>query len=126
MQTSVLLSVKPRFAEAILDGTKRYEFRRALFRSSRVHTIILYASSPVKKVVGEFRLVEVISLAPAALWAATRSGSGIERRYFDEYFAGLAKGHALKVAKPRRYPKPRDLSKHYGILRPPQSFCYLA
>ena len=125
MPTSVLLSVKPQFAEAILDGSKKYEFRRALFRSPTVERVVLYASSPIQKVVGEFRLAEVLSMRPTALWSATSSGAGIGRSYFNRYFAGRKEGHALRVAEPRRYAKPRDLTRDYGIGRPPQSFCYL-
>ena len=63
-------------------------------------------------------------MTPAALWKATRKGSGIERPYFDEYFAGREKAYALKVSRPRRYPSPLELPCHYGIARPPQSFRY--
>lgn len=126
MQTSVLLSVKPRFANAILDGTKRFEFRRAVFSSPHVRRIVLYASSPIQKVVGEFILGDIITMRPHALWAATGGGAGVARSYFNEYFHGRAEGHALKVEKPRRYRKPLDLRQHFGIHRPPQSFCYLA
>jgi predicted transcriptional regulator len=126
MQISVLLSVKPRFAQAILDGTKKFEFRRALFRKRGVRKIVLYASTPVQKVVGEFVLDDVLTMEPSALWAVTGEDAGIDRPYFDSYFAGRAEAHALKVTRPRRYEAPLDLREHFGIDRPPQSFCYLA
>ena len=47
MPTRVLLSVKPKFAEAILAGDKTFEFRRLLFKRDDVRTIVLYASSPI-------------------------------------------------------------------------------
>ena len=56
MPTRVLLSVKPRFAEAILAGLKTFEFRRAIFRRTDIKTVVLYASSPTCKVVGEFTI----------------------------------------------------------------------
>ena len=56
MPTRVLLSVKPQFAEAILAGVKTFEFRRALFRRPDIKTVVLYASSPTCKVVGEFTI----------------------------------------------------------------------
>ena len=64
MPTRVLLSVKPRFAEAILAGEKTFEFRRAVFRRQDIETVVLYASSPTCKVVGEFTIDKVLSLAP--------------------------------------------------------------
>jgi predicted transcriptional regulator len=125
MQTRVLLSVKPQFAEAILAGTKTFEFRRLLFKREDVRTIVIYASSPTRKVVGEFTLDKVLTLKLDELWATTCNGSGIERSYFDEYFEGRSTGHALKVKETRRYRSPRCLRKDFGISHPPQSFCYI-
>jgi len=119
------LSVKPRFAEAILAGTKTYEFRRALFRRLDVDTVVIYASSPTRKVVGEFTIEEVLSLAIDALWKVTRSGGAVDRQYFEEYFQGRDTGHALKVKRARRYRVPLCLRADFGIDHPPQSFCYL-
>ena len=50
----VLLSIKPEYASKILDGTKRYEYRRAIFKRTEVTTVVVYASDPVRKVIGEF------------------------------------------------------------------------
>src|SRR5947209_8592718 len=102
MPTRVLLSVKPRFAEAILAGKKKFEFRRALFRRQGIRIVILYASSPTRKVVGEFKIEEVLTLQLDALWGATHEGGAIERSYFDQYFRGRTTGHALKVKAVRR------------------------
>lgn len=126
MPTRVLLSVKPRFAEAILAGTKKFEFRRALFRNPDVETVVLYASSPIQRVIGEFRIADILALTPAELWARTHRWSGIERSYFDEYFHEREVGFALQVERPRAYRRPLSLQQHFGISYPPQSFCYLS
>lgn len=126
MLTRVLLSVKPRFAEAILAGEKTFEFRRALFRRPNVRMVVLYASSPVCRVVGEFHLDDVLTLDLDALWAKTHRGGGIDRSYFDQYFAGCTTGHALKVRRPRRYRRPLHLQDDLGVERAPQSFMYVA
>ena len=31
----ILLSIKPEFAERIFDGSKKYEFRKVIFRKTR-------------------------------------------------------------------------------------------
>ena len=125
MPTRVLLSVKPRFAEAILEGEKTFEFRRAVFRRQDIETVVLYASSPTRRVVGEFTIDQVLSLALDALWGATQTGGAIDREYFDQYFQGCTTGHALKVKRARRYRSPLCLRANFGINHPPQSFCYL-
>ena len=124
MPIRVLLSVKPQFAEAILAGHKKFEFRRAAFRQN-VSTVVIYASSPTCKVVGEFTIDEVLSLALDALWESTQDGGAIDRQYFDQYFEGRSAGYALKVKHARRYRVPLCLHKDFGIRHPPQSFRYL-
>ena len=125
MPNRVLLSVKPRFAEAILAGEKTFEFRRAVFRRKDIKTVVLYASSPTCRVVGEFTLDEVLLLGLEALWKSTRGGGAIDRKYFDRYFEGRSAGYALKVKRARRYRSPLCLHEDLGITHPPQSFCYL-
>lgn len=125
MQTHVLLSVKPTFAEAILDGRKKFEFRRVVFRNPSVRTIVLYASSPVRRVVGEFSVESVLTGSPTAVWRATSDGAGINRDYYRNYFQGRRQAHALVVRNPKRYRKSLCLQQDYGIPYPPQSFCYL-
>jgi predicted transcriptional regulator len=88
MPTRVLLSVKPSFAEAILAGVKKFEFRRVLFRRQDIKTVVLYASRPTCKVVGEFTLDEILSLDPDALWRATAGEGAIDREYLTNIFRG--------------------------------------
>jgi len=57
----VLLSIKPEYAEKILSGEKKYEYRRAIFKDQSVNKIIIYASSPIQKVIGEFDIECIIT-----------------------------------------------------------------
>lgn len=63
-------------------------------------------------------------MPPALLWQATASCVGIDRERFDEYFAGRAKGYALRVYRPTLYDRPRPLSV-YGVKAAPQSIVYV-
>jgi predicted transcriptional regulator len=125
MPTCILLSIRPGFANAILEGTKTFELRRVLFRNNQVRKIVIYASSPVCSVIGEFAIGGIIALEPKKLWVITSKGACIDRKYFDEYFSGCEMGYAIKVYHPKRYAKPLLLKDHFGLSRPPQSFCYL-
>jgi predicted transcriptional regulator len=121
---NVLLSIKPEFANKIFDGTKKYEYRRVVFKNKKVNKIIVYASAPVSKVIGEFDFEKVLQDKPELLWQSTKNDSGITKEYFCKYFNGKETGFAIKVNNTYRYKKPLNLAKAYG-LRPPQSFCYL-
>ncbi|AHF01983.1 hypothetical protein THIAE_09670 [Thiomicrospira aerophila AL3] len=120
----VLLSIKPQFAEKILTGEKQFEFRKAIFRNNCVTSVVIYASSPLQKVIGEFDISKIYEMEPDALWKETADHSGISKEYFDKYFQGKMKGFAIKVGKMTKYPTPLNL-EDLGIRTPPQSFCYV-
>ena len=120
----VLLSIKPEYAEKILSGQKKYEFRRAIFKDVGVTKVVIYASSPVQKVIGEFEVDRVLTLKLNELWKQTKQESGIDKKFYDIYFAGKEVGHAIKVKRVKRYPRHLDLAD-LNIKQAPQSFVYL-
>lgn len=120
----VLLSIKPEFAERIFEGSKKYEFRKAIFKNPHIRTVVVYASSPVQLVIGEFDIETILRDEPEGLWRETCEYSGISEEFFFDYFAERNIGFAIKVKKARRYKKPRCLRTRYNI-PPPQSFCYV-
>jgi len=122
----VLLSIKPEYAEKILNGTKRFEYRKAVPRNEAVRTVVIYATMPVGKVVGEFEVAGVLREKPDVLWKRTKEASGITRAFFDEYFSGRNEAMAIAVREPKRYAKPLSLKDVSGSVTPPQSFQYLA
>jgi len=119
----VVLSIKPEFAYKIFDGTKKYEFRKAIFKNDRIKTIIVYASSPVQQVIGEFEIEKIINHDIDTLWGLTQQFSGISEEYFYQYFAEKEIGYAIKIKKTKRYKRPKCLRADYNLV-PPQSFAY--
>jgi predicted transcriptional regulator len=122
----ILLSIKPEYAEKILNGTKRFEYRKAIPRDEAVRTVVIYATMPVGKVVGEFEVGGVLREKPSVLWKRTKDASGITRDFFDAYFSGREEASAIAVKKPTRYDEPKNLEDVSGSTTPPQSFQYLA
>jgi len=120
------LSIKPEYAERILSGEKRFEFRKRLYRNSRVKTVVIYATQPVGKVVGEFSVSATHSDEPSALWDRTRHAAGITKEFFAEYFDGRDVGHAIEVREAKRYARPKSIDKYLASGVPPQSYAYLA
>jgi len=121
----VLLSIKPVYAHKILDGTKKYEFRRRIHRDSRVHTVIIYATKPIGKVVGEFSIKDVYSDHPDLLWEKTNQFAGISKQLFSEYFYGRDIGYAIEVKKVKIYSNPKNLNEFIESGIAPQSYVYV-
>lgn len=119
----VVLSIKPEFAFKIFDGTKKFEFRKAIFKNTNIKTVIVYASSPVQQVIGEFDIERIINKDIDSLWNMTQDFSGISKDYFYEYFANHVDGYAIEIKKPKKYRQPKCLRTDYNLV-PPQSFAY--
>ena len=121
----VLLSIKPEFANKIFDGTKKYEFRRTIFKNPEIKKIVVYASSPVQKVIGEFEIEQILNLDIEALWNRTKKYSGISENYFFDYFIDKEFGFAIKIKNIKKYKIPKCIREDFNAT-PPQSFLYLA
>lgn len=125
MQTSVLLPIKPIFADRIFDGTKLFEFRKRLFKNRDIKRIVVYATAPISKVIGEFEIEEILEDEIESLWEITKAHSGIPKPYFCNYFNGYEVGFAIKIGKTQRYKSPLKLQENFNIKYAPQSFIYL-
>ena len=121
----VVLSIKPEFAFKIFDGTKKFEFRKSIFKNENVKSIIVYASSPVQQVIGEFEIDEVLNYDLTTLWNLTQEFSGISEEFYYDYFANKEHGFAIKIKNTKRYNNPKCLKTDFN-LSPPQSFAYWA
>jgi predicted transcriptional regulator len=119
----VILSIKPEFAFKIFDGSKKFEFRKSIFKNENVKSVIVYASSPVQQVIGEFEIEDILNYDLQTLWTLTQEFSGISEDFYYKYFADKDKGFAIKIKNTRKYLKPKSLRIDFNIL-PPQSFAY--
>ena len=120
----VLLSIKPEFALKILNGSKKYEYRRTIFKNHEVSRVIVYASDPIRRIIGEFEIEDILHDELQVLWIKTKNHAGISEKRFFEYFANKSKGYAIKVKETRMYNAPLPLNS-FMLSSPPQSFMYL-
>lgn len=120
---NVILSIKPEFVEKIFSGEKQYEYRKILFKQ-KVDTVYIYASRPISKIVGEFKIAEIICDTPANIWNQTKEHSGVTKSFFQKYYAGKDKGVALKIQECKKYKKAVEPTTIVPNFKVPQSFFY--
>ena len=65
----VLLSIKPKYADKIFNGTKTVELRRICPKVTEGDLILVYVSSPVKALVGEFEVKKIVEALTTAGFA---------------------------------------------------------
>ncbi|MBR2547802.1 MAG: ASCH domain-containing protein [Eubacterium sp.] len=119
----MLLSIKPEYVTKIVSGTKKYEFRKFHCRED-VDTIVIYATAPVKQVIGEVSIIAVIEDAVEEVWKQTRPDGGITKKAFKEYYKNKQVAIAYQLGEVRTYDEPMALSD-VGLSYVPQSFAYI-
>lgn len=123
--TTILLPIKPEYAEKIYRGTKKYEYRKNTIRNGQPGRIVLYETRPVCRITGEIKIGNVLSRDPETIWNETNKYGGITKQDFDNYYKGKPKCIAYEIVEARKYEKAKEL-KEYGLKRAPQGFVYLA
>jgi len=123
--SALLLSIKPRYADAIFAREKRVELRRVKPRVGPGDLVLIYVSSPRCALEGAFEVERVLEAKPSALWGHVSERAGINRAEFDDYFGEREMAYAIVVRKVWRL-TPVTLSTMRRVkVRPPQSYQYL-
>ena len=122
MGLSIVLSIRPPYARAILEGKKTFEYRRSIPRKE-IDKILIYEAAPASMVVASTRIKQIICLPLDKLWLRTSQGSGISKEFFDRYFDGKEAGYAYELEDVHEFEIPLPLS-HFGLAKAPQSFAY--
>ena len=122
---NVLLSIKPKYVELIKLGSKRYEFRKKIFRANSKCRIFMYSTSPVKRIVGFFEPPVVHEDAPFRIWDKFGEHSGLTESEFFGYFKNSRQAFAIEIGRLIFFDAPLDPSHHFLAFRPPQSYRYL-
>ena len=124
----IVLPLKPRFADAILNGAKTVELRRSEPKIVVPTRALVYATSPVRALVGTCIVTSVESEQMATLWREYGPRTGVNHREFLDYFEGVEKGTALTLEDPASLLQPIPLTRLRETsqgFRPPQSFAYV-
>jgi len=119
----VLMSIKPQWAFAIMGGSKRVEFRRARFGRTISH-VVVYATSPVQRIVGFFEVQNITEAPPATLWERFSAVGEIGESAFADYFDGKAAGVAIHVGQVTPLAEPATLAEVVPGAVAPQSYVY--
>ena len=118
------MSIHPQYADAILAGTKRVEFRKRRLAPD-VSTVVIYATQPVGRIVGTFEVLGHDVAPPAELWDRHGTHAGISLTGYDEYYAQTPAAVGILIGSVQQLSQPRQVTDLPGVSRPPQSFSYL-
>ena len=118
----IVMSLKPKYAKAIYEGRKNWEFRKApppLFKE-----IFIYESAPVSEITGRLIFIDEIRGLPFSVYEIAKSNRlfsrnrpGISYSELEEYAGRLNLVSALRVHLAERLEHPITFSA-----KPPQNW----
>lgn len=126
---ALLVSLRPRFASLLLSGQKTVELRRRRPDVQCGALVLMYESSPNRRLVGRGRVAAIDLDEPGCIWMRHGANTGITRGEFEAYFEGTSRAVAITIrdALPLARPASLDeLRRRWADFRPPQSFRYLS
>jgi len=121
---NVLLSIKPKYADLIKSGLKKYEFRRKIFKKAGGCKVFIYSTSPIKKITGVFDASVIHQDSPYRIWNMFGPYSGISEGEFFQYFRDCEIAYAIEIRNLVTFDKPHDPLKYFLEFTPPQSYRY--
>jgi predicted transcriptional regulator len=122
---AVLLSIKPKYADLILAGSKRVELRRS-WPSSDIGVVVLYSSAPVQKLVGVAFVDRIEERDFESLWAlADANGAGVTYDELKAYVEGKKTAFGVMIDHVKVAESQVDPQDLFDNFIPPQSFLYL-
>ena len=122
----IILSIKPKYCEKIVSGAKRVEFRkRFISNADKIEFVYMYATYPIKKIVGTFRIDSIVRGSPSDLWRKFKSISGISRDEFFRHFGSKEAIFAIKIKNVKLFNPPIDPNLLFPNFTSPRSFQYV-
>lgn len=122
---SILLSIKPKYADKIVEGEKRYEFRKTRFDKTKVKCAYIYSTSPIKKIIGKIIIDKILEGNPQEIWDLCNEYSGISEDEYFKYFSESKKAYALSIKHFEPLEEEIDPYIEFSNFVPPQSFYYI-
>ena len=106
-----------------MAGKKKYEFRKFHCRDG-IDTIVIYVTAPVKEVIGEVKLLDIIEGDVEYVWHETKRFGGVLKRDYLAYYREREIAIAYQLGEITLYEKPKKL-RDLGLDYVPQSFAYI-
>jgi putative transcriptional regulator len=123
----LFMSIKPVYAYKLIQGTKDIELRKTRPHVSRGDYAIIYASSPVKAVIGFGKIRDIIICPPINMWEKYSDRLGIDELSFKNYYKSSSKAIGIEFDFIRSI-APISLAKIRSVdpnFHPPQIYHYV-
>ena len=92
----LFIAVKPEYANKLISGKKDIELRKKKPSVQPGDYVIIYASAPVKAVLGFGKVKTIIECTPKCLWESYSNRLGINEQSYLSYYDGYHKAIGIE------------------------------
>lgn len=123
----LFIAVKPEYANKLISGKKDIELRKMKPNVQPGDYVIIYASAPVKAVIGFGKVKTIIECTPKCLWERYSNRLGINEQSYFSYYDGYNKAigiefDMIKSVMPIGLEELRRVDPNF---QPPQIYRYI-
>ena len=123
----LFIAVKPEYANKLISGKKDIELRKMKPNVQPGDYVIIYASAPVKAVIGFGKVKTIIECTPKCLWERYSNRLGINEQSYFSYYDGYHKAigiefDMIKSVMPIELEELRRVDPNF---QPPQIYRYI-
>ena len=129
MSNFLFVSIKPEYAKKIINGEKTIELRKSRPSVKAGDYILIYATLPIKALMGFGKITRVIECSPEDMWINYSGALGIDKTSFDLYYANSLRAIGIEISSICKFNINISLSSIrslYPNFSPPQTFRYLS
>jgi predicted transcriptional regulator len=129
MSKFLFISVKPDYAFKIINGQKTIELRKNRPNVKNGDYVIIYATVPIKTVIGFGKIDRIIDTTPSKMWEDNSIKLGIDKGSFDKYYADFNRSIGIEISSICKFKIGFSLSKIKKLnptFSPPQTYKYIS
>jgi predicted transcriptional regulator len=125
----LIISVKPEYAEKILNGQKTIELRKcAPKKVGKDGYILIYVTAPIKELWGIYKIENIIKEKPNTLWKNFGEQTGITKQEFNNYYKENKSAFGIQLLEVKNLFKHsiklENLKNLIPGFMPPQTYSY--
>ena len=125
----LFISIKPKYIKKILEKTKTVELRKSRPKVKPDDIVLLYATTPIKAILGYAYIKDILIGSPEEIWELTEEYNGISRKEFVSYYGDVSKAYGICLKQTQLLKnglKLEDIRDFIPNFHPPQTYKYIS
>jgi predicted transcriptional regulator len=129
MSKFLFISIKPEYANKIISKQKTIELRKNRPNVKKGDYVLIYATVPVKAVIGFGKIKNIIETSPDNMWKENSDKLGIKKEAFDKYYTDTNRAIGIEISSICKFEfgflltKIKELHPSFS---PPQTYRYIS